>query len=220
MRGVARRSSVTIRAGSKHTSQVRHLRFSREEGVRYIAALERYAETLRQPGQRTGTPGTISFGAVRLAQLLMRLAVKYNGRVEPTVAWLAKQLNVARKSVHAWKAQLAEHGLLQWERRYVHVGLPRQSGPQLKQTSNAYRLSLPKKASDLIAHIWRFARNGAASMSSSGVDIQRLIREGCAARGSNAAARELPQASQQSASSISSLISGEIRGLRLRSDTV
>ncbi|WP_313003814.1 hypothetical protein [Brevundimonas sp.] len=197
---VARPGPPSIRAGSKHASQVRHLRYSREEGVRFIAALERYAETLRKPGQRTGAAGTISFGAVRLAQVLMRLAVKYNGRVEPSVAWLAKQLNVACKSIHAWKGQLADHGFLRWERRYIHVGLPRQRGPQLKQTSNAYRLSLPKKAAELITHIWRFAST-ASPMATRGssVDVQRLIREGCDAGASEIRKRESPEASLQSA---------------------
>ncbi len=144
-----------VRAGSRCAGTVRPLRFSRQEGVQFIVALERYAETLRRKGQRTGAAGTISFGAIRLAQILMRLAVKNDGRVVPSVAWLAKELNVACKSIHAWKAQLQEHGFLSWARRYVRVGTPGAKGPQLRQTSNAYSLKMPTKARPIIDALWR-----------------------------------------------------------------
>ncbi len=144
-----------VRAGSRYAGIVRPMRFSRQEGVQFIVALERYAETLRRKGQRTGAAGTISFGAIRLAQILMRLAVKNDGRVVPSVAWLAKELNVACKSIHAWKAQLQEHGFLSWARRYVRVGTPGAKGPQLRQTSNAYSLRMPTKARRIIDALWR-----------------------------------------------------------------
>lgn len=144
-----------VRAGSRYAGTVRSLRFSKQEGLQFIVALERYAETLRRKGQRTGAAGTISFGAIRLAQILMRLAVKNDGRVVPSVAWLAKELNVARKSVHAWKAQLQEHGFLSWSRRYVRVGTPGAKGPQLRQTSNAYSLRIPTRARRIIDALWR-----------------------------------------------------------------
>ncbi|HEY0926132.1 hypothetical protein [Brevundimonas sp.] len=135
-----------VRRGSELAINSRWKRFSREEGHRLLFVLKVRAERLRKPGQRTGAPGTISFGAIRLAEVLVSLCVKGRGRLEPSVAWLAKAINVAKKSIHAWKQQLQEHGFLRWTRRYVRVQTPGQKGPQLKQTSNSYSLLTPAAA--------------------------------------------------------------------------
>ena len=135
-----------VRRGSELAINSRWMRFSREEGHRLLFVLKVRAERLRKPGQRTGAPGTISFGAIRLAEVLVSLCVKGRGRLEPSIAWLARAINVARKSIHAWKRQLQEHGFLRWTRRYVRVQTPGQKGPQLKQTSNAYSLMTPAAA--------------------------------------------------------------------------
>jgi hypothetical protein len=138
-----RSSAPPVRRGSELTVNPRWTRFSREEGHRMMFVLKVKAERLRKPGQRTGAPGTISFGALRLAEVLVSLCVKGKGRLEPSVAWLSKALNVPKKSIHKWKSELREHGFLRWNRRYVRVETPGQKGPQLKQTSNAYALSIP-----------------------------------------------------------------------------
>lgn len=135
-----------VRRGSELAINSRWMRFSREEGHRLLFVLKVRAERLRKPGQRTGAPGTISFGAIRLAEVLVSLCVKGRGRLEPSIAWLARAINVARKSIHAWKRQLQEHGFLRWTRRYVRVQTPGQKGPQLKQASNAYSLMTPAAA--------------------------------------------------------------------------
>ncbi len=135
-----------VRRGSELAVNSRWMRFSREEGHRLLFVLKVKAERLRKPGQRTGAPGTISFGAIRLAEVLVSLCVKGRGRLEPSVAWLARAINVAKKSIHAWKRQLQEHGFLRWTRRYVRTETPGQKGPQLKQTSNAYSLMTPAAA--------------------------------------------------------------------------
>lgn len=135
-----------VRRGSELAISSRWTRFSREEGHRLLFVLKVKAERLRVPGQRTGAPGTISFGAIRLAEVLVSICVKGNGRLEPSVAWLAKAINVAKKSIHAWKRQLHEQGFLRWTRRYLRVEAPGQKGPQLRQTSNAYSLMTPTAA--------------------------------------------------------------------------
>lgn len=142
-----------VRRGSQLSANTRWMRFSRKEGQRLIFVLKVYSERLRQKGQRTGALGTISFGAIRLAEVLVSISVKGNGRLEPSVGWLAKALNVARKSVHAWKAQLEAHGFLSWTRRYDRVETPGQKGPQLKQTSNAYVLRVPAEAIEAADHL-------------------------------------------------------------------
>lgn len=150
-----------VRRGSELAINSRWMRFSREEGHRLLFVLKVKAEGLRKPGQRTGAPGTISFGAIRLAEVLVSLCVKGNGRLEPSVAWLARAINAPAKSIHAWKQQLREHGFLRWTRRYVRVENPGQKGPQLKQTSNAYRLMTPSPAAAWAERLrWRSAPTG------------------------------------------------------------
>ena len=49
-------------------------------------------------------------------------------------------------------ANLRDHGFLDWLRRYVPTGNEGR-GPQVQQTSNAYRLSLPPRAARLLGHL-------------------------------------------------------------------
>lgn len=201
-------SGVRVRKGSRPVGRALQPTFGTKDAYRISVALDQYARTLRRPGQRSGAPGTLSQGAIRLGKLLAELAARNRGRLWPTADWLARQLGVARKSVHAWKAQLAEHGFLQWERRYIRTGLPGRPGPQVQQTSNRYHLSLPRRAADLLDHVFRLERTAEARAEGE-TEIQRLIREGCRPAMAPVAARESPQGSQLPIPSLS-------RGLRPR----
>lgn len=201
-------AGVKVRKGSRPVGRALQRPFTRKDAYRIGVALDQYSRTLRRPGQRSGAPGTLSQGAIRLGKLLAELGARYGGRVWPTATWLAEQLGVARKSVHAWKAQLAEHGFLQWERRYIRTGLLGRPGPQVQQTSNRYHLSLPRKAADLLGHIFRLERTDEAKAAGE-TEVQRLIREGCRPASASIAPRESPPGSQLPIPSLS-------RGLRLR----
>jgi hypothetical protein len=151
-----RRTMQPVRRGSRWTNRrERWASLSRKEANLRIFALERYQVTTRKAGQRFGAEGTISDGAVKLFKILVNMAVKHGGRVEPSVAWLASErvLNVPLKVVHRWKAQLQEHGFLDWDRRYVETGRQGVRGPQVAQTSNAYITKLPEKALELVRAI-------------------------------------------------------------------
>ncbi|MBB4797567.1 hypothetical protein HNP32_001291 [Brevundimonas bullata] len=152
----SRRTFQPVRRGSRWTNhRERWATLSRKEANLRIFALERYQVTTRKAGQRFGAEGTISDGAVKLFRILCNMAVKHGGRVEPSVAWLASErvLNVPMKVIHKWKAQLQEHGFLDWDRRYVETGRQGVRGPQVAQTSNAYITKLPQKALDLVKAI-------------------------------------------------------------------
>lgn len=186
-----------VRRGSQLAINSRWMRFSREEGHRLLFVLKVRAERLRKPGQRTGAPGTISFGAIRLAEVLVSLCVKGRGRLEPSIAWLARAINVARKSIHAWKRQLQEHGFLRWTRRYVRVEMPGQKGPQLKQTSNAYRLMTPTDAAK-VAEELRWPQSGVAQRVVSPDLLAALDKLGNSVSDAQAkvAQRESPEATE------------------------
>jgi hypothetical protein len=148
-----RRTHQKVRRHSRAYQRDWFRHFSWAEGRRLLLALRIHAEGLRRKGERTGAAprqgeaGGISFGAIRLAELLVAIAAKGKGRLEPSVAWLARRLNVPAKSVHAWKEQLRRHGFLSWTRRYLETGKPGSRGPQVHQTSNAYVLTTPAAAS-------------------------------------------------------------------------
>lgn len=149
-----RRTMQPVRRGSRWTNhREKWQRLSRKEGNLRMFALERYQVTTRKAGQRFGAEGTISDGAVKMFKILVNMAVKNSGRIEPSVGWLATTLNVPLKVVHKWKAQLQEHGFLDWEKRYVETGRQGVRGPQVAQTSNAYITKLPQKALELVRAI-------------------------------------------------------------------
>lgn len=142
-----RRTFQPVRRDSQLAGREKWPHFTWKQGRRILLAARMKAEKLRQPGQRTGADGTISFGALRLLELMVQISARGKGRLEPSVAWMAKALNVPLKSIHAWKGQLKAHGFLKWRRRYVSTDRPGVRGPQVEQTSNAYWLEAP--AADL-----------------------------------------------------------------------
>ena len=150
-----RRTYQRVRRESRWAGQEGWKPISVAHGKDMVLALQVYREKLRQPGQRWGAPGTISAGAVDLYRLMVNMAVRGAGRLEPSVAWLAEKLNVPAKVIHSWKEQLRDHGFLTWQRRYVEAGLKGIRGPQVKQISNAYALKTPAKAWEAISKIIR-----------------------------------------------------------------
>lgn len=161
-----RRTYQKVRRESRWAGNERWQSISKEHGADMLLALTVYREKLRKPGQRWGAEGTISSGAIELYRLMINIAVRGRGRLEPSVAWLAEKLNVPAKVIHAWKAQLKDHGFLKWQRRYVESGLSGRRGPQVKQISNAYALSTPAKAWDAISKIVRRRANKARTAAS------------------------------------------------------
>lgn len=153
-----RRTGSKVRRNSQASGRENWPHFSWAQGRRLLLALKIHAEKQRRKGDRTGAAprtdaagnpkdaGGISFGAVRLAEILVAIAARGRGRLEPSVDWLARQLNVPAKSIHTWKAQLKRHGFLDWRRRWVETGRQGVRGPQVEQTSNAYWLKAPKAA--------------------------------------------------------------------------
>ncbi len=155
-----RRTHSPVRRNSQPAGGENWRPLSWEEGRRILLALRIHAEKQRRKGERTGTAprdktdaGGISFGAIRLAEILVGIATKRGGRLEPSVKWLAKALNVPLKSVHAWKAQLKRHGFLDWRRRWVATGRQGARGDQVQQTSNAYWLKAPLEALQAAAKV-------------------------------------------------------------------
>lgn len=117
--------------------------------ARMIAlAAEKYDRAGRQKG------GTRPLGGVALEiiDLLANLMHRKTGRLEPSIDWLMDTLKRSRDAIVRGLKALRTHGFLDWLRRYVPTG-NNGRGPQVKQTSNAYRLFMPARALRLLGRL-------------------------------------------------------------------
>ena len=115
---------------------------SRQEIRRVCLAARRFELLGRRAGRRNGPLGHI---ALEVLELLANLVSFKTGRLEPSVAFLMAKLKRSKSAIYGALHALKAHGFLDWLRRYEPTHREGR-GPQLRQTSNAYRLSLPARA--------------------------------------------------------------------------
>lgn len=121
-------------------------RTDRREVRRVVLGARRYELATRAQGRRNGALGHV---ALEVLDLLGNLVSFRTGRLEPAVAYLMDRLRRSRDAVVRALALLRSHGFLDWLRRYEPTGIEGR-GPQVRQVSNAYRLSLPPRAAQLL----------------------------------------------------------------------
>ena len=121
-------------------------RTDRQEVRKIVLAARRYELATRQPGARRGALG---FVALEVLELFGNLVNFKTGRLDPSIDYLMRTLRRSRDAIVRALAALRTHGFLDWLRRYVPTGSEGR-GPQVQQTSNAYRLSLPARALRLL----------------------------------------------------------------------
>lgn len=124
-------------------------RTDRQEMRRVVLAAEKYELATKQHGERNGALGGV---ALEVLRYLANLIDYRTGRLDPSIETMMRRLHRSRDAIVRALAALRRHGFLDWLRRYVPTG--RDHGPQVQQTSNAYRLSLPQRALRLLG---RFA---------------------------------------------------------------
>lgn len=128
---------------------------SRQEVQRILRAAQRYELEGKKPGRRNGPLGGV---ALELLTLFANLVSFKTGRLDPSLDWITGKLKRSRDAVVRAMKALRDHGFLDWLRRYEPV--PNEGrGPQVRQVSNAYRLSAPKRA---LALLGRWAGRPAA----------------------------------------------------------
>jgi hypothetical protein len=120
--------------------------FKPKDVGRYLTAAERFDRAGKKPGDRCGPLGTV---AIEVLRELLRLVDYRTGRLEPALTTLMARTRRSKDAVVRALAALRHHGFLDWVRRYVPTG-DRGRGPQVQQTSNAYRLTLPPAAERLL----------------------------------------------------------------------
>jgi hypothetical protein len=117
-------------------------RTNRQEVRTILLAAKRYELGQRQPGERSGPLGSV---AIEVLELFANLVDFRTGRLDPAIDTLMSKLRRSRDAIVRALKNLRAHGFLDWLRRYVPTGNEGR-GPQVQQTSNAYRLSLPARA--------------------------------------------------------------------------
>lgn len=123
--------------------------FNGKESKRYMLAAELYEKQTRamMRGKRQGILGHVGLEVLRE---LLRLVDYATGRLEPTIQTLQNRCGRSRAAVVRALRALKTAGFLDWIRRYVPTDRSGEFAPQVRQTSNAYRLALPPRAVKLL----------------------------------------------------------------------
>jgi hypothetical protein len=124
-------------------------RTSRQDMQKILLATKRYELAERRPGSRSGPLGAV---AIELVELFANMVDFRTGRLEPSIETLMRRLKRSKDAIVRALKALRTHGFLDWLRRYVPTG-NEGAGPQVQQTSNAYRLSLPARALRLLGRL-------------------------------------------------------------------
>jgi len=118
-------------------------RTTRKDSRRILLAARRYEIANKAAGSRNGPLGAIG---IEVLELLVNLVDYRTGRLEPSIDTMMTKLRRSRDAIVRGLKALRQHGFVDWLRRYVPTETEGDKGPQVKQTSNAYRLALPGKA--------------------------------------------------------------------------
>lgn len=124
-------------------------RTDRQAVRKTLLAARRYELATRQRGARNGALG---FVALEVLELFANLVSFKTGQLDPSIETLMRMLRRSRDAIVRGLKALRDHGFIDWLRRYVPTGNEGR-GPQVKQTSNAYRLSIPQRALQLLGRL-------------------------------------------------------------------
>jgi hypothetical protein len=148
-RGRGGRAGEPVRRHSRPQGRVEGVfwrPFRPKDVGRYLTAAERFERAGKKAGARSGPLGGV---ALEVLRELLRLVDYRTGRLEPALTTLMARTRRSKDAVVRALKALRRHGFLDWLRRYESTGT-KGAGPQVRQISNAYRLSLPPAAERLL----------------------------------------------------------------------
>lgn len=157
-RDPARRTFQPVRRNSPHAGDYERKRwrsenmFPRSENNARLTQLEHLMRSTKLPGRRRGIVGDVEMDVYRF---LLRRRGKLNGRLDYSINSIAEGVRRARSAVVNALARLKELGFLDWRRRTAPVDDPEPGGQYVQQISNAYFLTLPARAAQLVRRILR-----------------------------------------------------------------
>jgi DNA-binding Lrp family transcriptional regulator len=129
-----------------------HNMFPRDENNARMRAAEEFEHETKLPGRRNGAVGAIG---LKVYRYLLRLRGKKDGRLDPTIRWIADQVHHSRSAVAEALKRLKEHGFLDWIRRCQPIEDAEPDEQQTEQIANAYILPLPASASERVRRMLR-----------------------------------------------------------------
>lgn len=152
-RWTGRRTHAPIRRNSKPAGKCEASfwrRITRQDVRQIVLAARRYDIAGKARGARNGPLGVV---AIEVLELLANIVDYKSGRLDPSLDYLMRTLRRSRDAIVRALAALRSHGFVDWLRRFEAADSAGDKGPQVKQASNAYRLSLPAAAR---AHLGRY----------------------------------------------------------------
>lgn len=156
--GVRQRTGQPMRRNSRNAGTVeiglwrQHNTFPKSEHNARMRAAEEFDRETKLPGRRNGSLGAIGLEVYRY---LMRLRGRKDGRLDPTIRWIADQLRRSRSAVAAALARLKDHGFVDWIRRCQPIENAEPDEQQTEQIANAYILPLPATAAERVRRMLR-----------------------------------------------------------------
>lgn len=147
MKAGGRRTFAPVRRNSRPAGKCEAgfwSRVDRKQVWQIVDAAEAYDLANKAAGERKGPLGNI---AIKVLKVFARLVDYRTGRLDPSIDTIMHYAKCSRDSVVRALDALRRHGFVDWLRRFVPAEETRgEKGPQVKQASNAYRLSLPARA--------------------------------------------------------------------------
>lgn len=157
-RGQRQRTGQPVRRNSHNAGGAEaalwraHNMFPKSEHNARMRALEEFERETKLSGRRNGAIGGIGLEVYRY---LLRLRGKKNGRLDPTIRWIADAISRSRSAVAAALARLKEHGFIDWIRRCQPIENAEPDEQQTEQIANAYVLQMPASASERVRRMLR-----------------------------------------------------------------
>ncbi|MDX3908441.1 MAG: hypothetical protein QHC67_01285 [Sphingobium sp.] len=158
MRSQRPRTDQHVRRNSRHASEFERRRwrqtnmFPRSEHNARMSALEHIKLSTKMKGKRRGLVGDVEMETYRY---MLRRRGKLDGRLDMAIDTIAKDIRRARSAVIEALKRLKELGFVDWLRRTAPVEDPEPGGQYVQQITNAYFLTLPPKAAELLRRIFR-----------------------------------------------------------------
>lgn len=118
----------------------------RRQRFRILKAAKRFDRKTRKPGCPSGALGIY---AIELLEFMLDRIHDVTGQLDVSITTMMAALGRAKSTIERAKKKLRAAGFLIWVRRYVPTGREG-AGPQVQQTSNAYRIMMPPHGEKLL----------------------------------------------------------------------
>jgi len=166
------RTNQPVRRNSRHRGE-REARFWRPVDPLELRAVREAAELHNLLGKQAGKRnGPIGHVGIEVLTALMSVVHWNNGRLDPSIDWIAARIRRARSAVIRALKRLKDEGFLDWLRRSETIDDAEGAGPRVRQISNAYRIEVPaswaKRIAQRIAQ-WRLRKRNAPGATGSTV---------------------------------------------------